>query len=189
MDIRRTEDGKLEAYVFVRHPEGSGIGAVKESFGNAPGVAFVAQFVGAFCLFGRVVADQFTELQGRIDTEYWGAGVRSDWSLNLTADREARPKRGSPDFCAMVRAEADGNPFEIIKDLDGQFLDQLPDGAYGAAVVTGDGYDLLVDLGADTPEGAVALVMQLRAIPGIARTATAIADLSNGNAIRPPEQS
>jgi hypothetical protein len=187
MEIRRQEDGNLESYVFVQHPDGEGIGAVKQAFSEAPGVDFVAQFVGAFTLFGKVLASELGELQTRIDTEYWGRGIRSDWSLNLTTDRTARPKRGSPDFCAMVRAQAEGNPFQVIVGLDDEFLGKVPDLAYGAAVVTGHDYDLLVDLGADTVEEVIQMVIQMRKVPGIGRTATALADLSNGNAIRPQQ--
>jgi hypothetical protein len=176
----RTAEGNLEAYVFATASDGSKNGFVKESFASKPGVAFVGQFVGAFSLFGRVLASDLSELQTRIDDDYWDAGIRSHWSLNLTGDRIEAPKRASPDICALVRVRARDDPFDVIGRLDEQFSGS----AYGAAVVTGSDYDMLVDLGADTVEDVLDRVLQLRAIPGVGRTATALADLAN-NAIRP----
>jgi hypothetical protein len=175
-----TERNELEAYVFERDVGSKGIDGLKGTFAEQAGVRFVGQFVGAFTLFARVVADDLGQLQGRIKNEYWNAGVRSDWSLNLTANRTAAPKRASPDICALVCARADDDPFQVIDALDGRFLDE---GDYGAAVVTARDFDLLVDLGAETVEAVLDRVIALRAIPGIGRTPTAIADLAD-NAIR-----
>lgn len=181
MDVEiRTEEGLLEAYVFERHLDGQGIGELKEAFAATPGVRFVGQFVGAFSLFGRVVAEDLGELQRRIAGEYRDAGIHSDWSLNLTGSREAAPKRFSPDICALVCARATEDPYVVIHAIDERF-----DGtSYGAAVVTARDFDLLVDLGADSVEEVVDRVRELRAIAGIGRTSTALADLA-GNAIRP----
>jgi hypothetical protein len=185
MDIR-TERGELEAYVFERHIEAGGIDAIKGSFSLAPGVRFVGQFVGAFSLFARVVANDLGELQRRIAGEYWESGIHSDWSLNLTGARTAAPKRASPDICALVCARATGDPFLALAALDAHFL---PDKAhsYGAAVVTAQDFDLLVDLGADTVEEVLDRVVELRGIDGIGRTATALADISS--ALRNDESS
>jgi hypothetical protein len=180
MDIR-TKEGELEAYVFERDIGPEGIDSLKGSFATAPGVRFVGQFVGAFTLFARVVADDLSQLQRRISGEYWEAGIRSDWSLNLTGDRLAAPKRASPEICALVCARTADDPFEVIGRLDDRFLEE---GAYGAAVVTAPDFDLLVDLGADTVEEVIDRVLALREVSGIGRTATAIADLAD-NAIRP----
>jgi hypothetical protein len=178
MDIR-TQEGKIEAYVFERHIEGKSISALRSDFASQPGVAFVAQFVGAFQLFARVVVDELAELQNLIDGDYRNAGIHSDWSVNLTGQRVAAPKRASPDICALVCVKANGNPFEIIEAIDQEF-----DGtSYGAAVVTAADFDLLVDLGADSIEAVIDRVKQLRRIDGIGRTATAVADLAD-NAIR-----
>jgi hypothetical protein len=182
MDIR-TKDGELEAYVFERDIGPEGIDSLKGTFAGTPGVRFVGQFVGAFTLFARVVAADLSELQGRIGGEYWEAGIRSDWSLNLTADRLAAPKRASPEICALVCARVDDDPFAVLGRLDERFLEE---GAYGAAVVTARDFDLLVDLGADTVEEVIDRVLALRSVNGIGRTATAVADLAD-NAIRPTQ--
>ena len=180
MDIR-TQEGKIEAYVFERHVEGKSISALRSDLAGQPGVAFVAQFVGAFQLFARVVVDELAELQNLIDGDYRNAGIHSDWSVNLTGQRVAAPKRASPDICALVCAKSTGDPFEIIDAIDAEF-----DGTgipYGAAVVTAADFDLLVDLGADDVESVIDRVKRLRRVDGIGRTATAIADLAD-NAIR-----
>jgi hypothetical protein len=182
MDIR-TVDGEIEAYIFERHIEVGGIDGIKTGLAGAPGVRFVGQFVGAFNLFARVVASDLGELQRRIAVDYWEAGIRSDFSINLTGDRIAAPKRQSPDICALVCARATADPFEVIKTLDGRFLDVIP---YGAAVVTAPNFDLLVDIGGDTIEDVIDRVLVLRGLPGVGRTSTALADLAD-NAMRPAE--
>jgi hypothetical protein len=180
----RTEEGLIEAYVFERHVADSvaelGIEGLKTALAAAPGVRFVAQFVGAFNLFARVVAQDLGQLQRRIAGEYYEAGVRSDWSLNLTGPRPSAPKRHSPDVCALVCCQTTVDPFGVL-----DVLDQMFDGAgdYGAAVVNAPDFDVLVDLGAPTIEDVLERVLQLRAVPGIGRTATAFADLER-NAIR-----
>jgi hypothetical protein len=179
----RTAEGNIEAYVFEREVHPSGIDSVKGSFASSPGVRFIGQFVGAFSLFARVVASDLGELQRRIAGEYFEAGLRSDWSLNLTGSRMAAPKRGSPDICALVCARATADPFEVLETLDGRFLDEIP---YGAAVVTAAHFDLLVDLGGDTIEEVVERVFELRHLPGVGRTSTSLADLAD-NAIRPEQ--
>jgi hypothetical protein len=180
----RTEEGKIEAYVFERHIDVGGITGIKTGLAGAPGVGFVAQFVGDFNLFARVVADDLADLQRHIAGEYFAAGVRSDWSVNLTGDRILAPKRGSPAICALVRAQVTVEPFDLLGTLDEQF--RHLDHAYGAAVVTARDFDVLVDLGADTIEEVIGLVQQLRGVSGISRTSTALADLTE-NAIRPME--
>ncbi len=176
----RTDEGFIEAYIFERHIEAGGIDGIKAGLAGAPGVAFVGQFVGAFNLFARVVASDLAELQHRIAGEYWEAGIRSDFSVNLTGARAAAPKRHSPAICALVCAQTTVNPFELLGTLDDHFLSA---GDYGAAVVTASDFDLLVDLGADTIELVIDRVLELRDVPGIGRTSTALADVTE--AIRP----
>jgi hypothetical protein len=177
----RTDEGNIEAYIFERHIDAGGIDGIKAGLAGAPGVRFVGQFVGAFNLFARVVASDLAELQRRIAGEYWEAGIRSDFSVNLTGARVAAPKRQSPDICALVCAQTAVDPFGLLDELDEHFLSA---GAYGAAVVTASDFDLLIDLGADTIELVIDRVLELRSVPGIGRTSTALADLAD-NAIRP----
>lgn len=182
MDSIRTDNDKIEAYVFEQHIDAGGIDAIKSAMASAPGVGFIAQFVGAFNLFARVVADDVGQLQRHIKDDYYRAGIRSDWSVNLTGKRILAPKRGSPDICALVCVQATVNPFDLLLTLDAHFGEV----DYGAAVVTAANFDVLVDLGADTIEQVMDRVMELRATPGIGRTATAVADLADDkNAIRP----
>ncbi len=176
-----TDDHMLEAYVFETHLEAGRAADIKSQLISQDGVQFVAQFVGHFSLFARVTAASLGELQERIDGVYRDAGVHSDWSLNLTAGAAAGPKRGSPQFCALVCARATKDPFEVRAALDAGFLN---DGE-GAGVINAEDFDLLVDLGADTMDELVQRVKDLRAVPGIGRTATSFADLlANDNAVR-----
>jgi hypothetical protein len=182
----RTKENLIEAYAFERHIDTASIGALKEALARAPGVEFVGQFVGAFTVFARVVAEELAQLQERIAGPYFEAGLHSAWSINLTGDRDMVPKRGSPDICALVRARTTEDPFVVIENLDARFGRFGTEGGYGAAVVTGAGYDLLVDLGAETLEQVVERVVTLRTVQGIGRTSTSLADLRD-NALRPKE--
>ena len=180
MDIR-TQENLIEAYLFERHIDADRIGNIKSALAGQDGVQFVAQFVGAFNLFARVVAADLGELQGRIAGQYYDVGVRSEWSLNLTGARPKAPKRHSPYICALVCCRTSVDPFGLLGTLDKLFDAER---GYGAAVVNAPDFDVLVDLGADTIEEVVDLVVRLREVKGIGRTSTAFADLDN-NAIRP----
>jgi hypothetical protein len=180
----RTDDGLLEAYVFERTVTKPTIGGLKSDLAGKPGVAFVAQFVGYFSLFARVTAESLGELQERIDGPYRTAGLRSDWSMNLTASAAAAPKRGSPDFCALVCARTKTDPFGVQEALEDNFLRLDAEGGEGAAVINHDDFDVLVDLGADDFEGLIDRVKGLRQQPGIGRTATSFSSLAD-NALRP----
>jgi hypothetical protein len=178
--LRRQEDGLLEAYVFEKASAAARIAELRSGLADAPGVEFVAQFIGHFSLFARVVAESVGQLQERIDGPYRDAGIRSDWSLNLTAASAAAPKRASPDLCALVCARTTDNPFDVRSALDDGFLRDHE----GAAVINHPAFDLLIDLGAESIEEVVDRVKALRTQDGIGRTATAFADLAD-NAIRP----
>ena len=178
-------------YIFIRdpHPDPR---TVKENLAGKPGVYFVAEFVGTFVVFAAVEHDTLQELQEAIAGVYWEAGLRSETSTIIKASPLAAPKRGSPEYCGLIRATiADRDPFEVLDDLDRTFEGRFhedPDHEhffYGAALVTGP-YDLLIDLGADTKRQINEMVTrEIRTIPGIRRTVTAHAFLP-GNAIRPP---
>jgi hypothetical protein len=192
VDIKRTEDDLYEAYIFERHVAPAGISAVKKFLAMQPGVEFVAQFVGAFNLFARVVAPDLGTLQQRIAEDYFEAGIRSDFSLNLTGPKPTAPKRGSPPICALVCCSVDvpdAITFDAqLEDKFNDFLaanrDQFPKGTYASAVINHPDFDVLVDLGEDSIEKVLDLVLQLRTFLGDgARTATAFADLTN-NEIR-----
>jgi hypothetical protein len=178
VDIRN-KDHEIEAYLFQHHVGDPGINAVRDSLVEMQGVRFVGQFIGAFSLFARVVSPELGELQRRIGDDYARAGVGSTWSVNLTAKSAAAPKRGSPDMCALVLARIKGDPFEFREMLDADFLDigdEVPH--EGAAVITALDWELLVDLGGDTVEDVLERVAAFRALPGVKRTATAIADIT-----------
>jgi hypothetical protein len=96
------------------------------------------------------------------------------------------PKRGSPAYCALVRASA-ADPDAALDALDERFAVRdeeqgalPPDertSSYGAAIVNGT-YDLLIDVGMPTFEETRDLVRDdVRTVPGIERTVTAFAHL------------
>ncbi len=149
------------------------------------GVTFAGRFVGSFSVYAHVEADALKDLQDLIDGPLWDAGFRSDWSLEVQRSQIMGPKRGSPDHCALVRVRPEGDPFDLLGRLDDHF-GPLYDGDtywYGAAVVSGRGYDLLVDLGRPTWDQLRAAVLEdLRGVAGIAGTDTSVAYLP-GNAV------
>lgn len=177
-------------YIFIRDPYPDPR-TVKQNLATQPGVYFVAEFVGTFVVFAAVEFDTLQELQEAISGVYWEAGLRSETSTIVQSSRLAAPKRGSPEYCGLVRATiGDRDPFEVLEDLDRKFEQRFNEDPnhehfwYGAALVTG-GYDLLIDLGADTKGKVNEMVARdVRAVPGIRRTITAHAHLP-GNEIRP----
>lgn len=184
-------DGKLQFYVFSDCVEsGKKIRDAIEEFARKPGVRFVAQFVGAYSIFGAVEFETLEQAQSAIAADYWEAGVRSEWSTLVESSRVLAPKRGSPDHCAIVRAQAEGDPRELLRAIDDRFEERALAAAhtvfsYGAGVVTGKDFDLLIDLGAETLDELVRTVLvDLRGVDGIRRTATSLAYLP-GNEIRP----
>jgi hypothetical protein len=181
----------LESYVFMSDLDvGTNPRQVKEAFATRRGVRFVAEFVGSFKIFGAVETATLEDLQNLIAGEYWETGLRSDWSTLVKASELMTPKRGSPDYCAIVRAQPTDDAIEVLGRLDDRFRERFEaDPAhghfvYGAAVVTGS-WDLLIDLGADSRSEVMGLVLDdVRQVSGIGRTQTSLAYLP-GNAIRP----
>lgn len=177
-------------YIFVREPDPDPR-TVKQNLAGAPGVYFVAEFVGTFLVFAAVEHATLEDLQNAIAGSYWEAGLRSETSTLVESSRLAAPKRGSPDYCGIIRAEVvDRSPTDVLADLDERFEGRFNADPthehfwYGAAVVTGP-YDLLIDLGADSRGDIDRMVARdVRAVAGIGKTATAHAYLP-GNEIRP----
>lgn len=172
-------------YMFVGNPDPDPR-TVKQNLAKQPGVYFVAEFVGTFRVFAAVEHDTLEDLQNAIAGAYWQAGLRSETSELVQSSRLAAPKRGSPSFCGMIRAEvADRDPVDVLDELDARFegrfyADPNHDHFwYGAAVVTGP-YDLLIDLGADSATEIDRIVIKdVRGVAGIHKTVTAHAYLPN----------
>lgn len=175
--------GEIDAYVFIRSFEGRP-SQVLGRFIGLPGVRFTARFTGAFTGFGAVEADSLQELQDLVDGPYRDAGIRSDWSV-VTKPGVLIPKRRSPTLCALVRvAVSDGtDPDVLLDDLEREFGAAAEETGYAAAVVTGQGYDLLVEFGAEDLPTLWGRVRALRNVTGVGRTSTAVADMRD-NALR-----
>jgi hypothetical protein len=144
-------------------------------------VRFIGQFIGSFQVYAHIQVDSLASAQRLASDVLWGEGLRSESSTEVRESRIMAPKRASPDFCALIRIRPDIDPFSMLDRLDDHF-ERLVDPEtywYGAAVVTGRGYDLLVDLGRPSFEELFeAVVRDLRAVDGIGRTDTSWADLS-----------
>ncbi len=184
-------DGMLQFYGFADHIEpGKTVRQVVEDLARQPGVRFVAQFTGAYLVFAAAEHETLEQAQAAIGA-YVDAGFRTEWSTLVGPSRLDAPKRQSPDYCAIVRAQADGDPERILAAIDDRFEERFrADPAhehfsYGAGVVTGRDFDLLVDLGADSiDELARTISRELRTVGGVGRTSTSFAYLP-GNAVRP----
>jgi hypothetical protein len=166
---------------------------VKRELADVPGTYFVAEYEGAFKVFAANESDDLQALQGQTDAAF-AAGVRAEDVLHLVqSSRVASPKRGSPEYSAIVVAIPTDDPFDVLSRVDDEFearfLADEPDHPnfwYAAAVVAGK-YDILVDLGARTKRAVTDLVVRdLRRVRGIGRTITSYAYLP-GNEIRPPK--
>jgi hypothetical protein len=191
-------DGMLQFYGFTDHVEpGKTVRQMVQDIARQPGVRFVAQFTGSFLVFAAAEHASLGDAQTAIGDAYVNAGLRSEWSQLVVPSRVEAPKRGSPDFCALVRARARDDPETVLGRIDDAFEERHnadpshTSFSYGAGVVTGRDYDLLIDLGTDTLHELFRTVKDdLRSVSGLGRTSTATADLRD-NAVRPgkPESS
>jgi len=166
---------------------GRSIRQVVESVGaNRDQVKFVAHFIGSFLVYTRVETPSLGDAQTFIAGPLWEAGVRSQASTEIKVSRIMGPKRASPPYCALVRVRAAGSPFDLLDALDETFKSKFNENTYwyGAAVVSGRGFDVLVDLGRPSFEELwKAIVDDLLTVEGIAGTDSSFAYLP-GNAIR-----
>jgi hypothetical protein len=179
--IRDPEDDKIHLHVFSHATDrspGDLVASVNE-LGDAR-VIFASQYVGSFQVYAHARVDS-TEDAMSLSNALWPAGVHTTISSEVALSQIQAPKRHSPQFSALVRVRPAGNPFDLLTALDERFEHLFdPDGGYwyGAAVVTGRGYDVLVDLGRDTLEDLVTSVLvDLREVDGLGRTDTSWSDL------------
>lgn len=168
---------------------------VVEAMAEDPGVRFVAQFVGPFIVFAAAEHPTLEAAQQAIGDGYLQAGFRTEWSVEVVRSQVQGPKRGSPDYCAIVRVQARDDAETVLGRLDGKFGQRHNDDPshthfnYGAAVVTGENFDILVDLGSDSKNELLRTVLRdLREVEGVGRTATGIAYLP-GNKLPAPSES
>jgi hypothetical protein len=182
--IRDPSDDRFHLHVFSHAADrspGDIVKALREL--ESPRVRFASQYIGSFQAYAHVEVDALDEAM-RLANELWGRGIRTETSSEVKISRINGPKRASPRYNALVRIRPDIGPFRLLDDLDDAFESRFdPDTYwYGAAVVTGRGYDLLVDLGRPTIEElAEAVLDDLRAVDGIGRTDTSWADLEENS--------
>jgi hypothetical protein len=180
-----------EAYGFTSNvPPGKSPRDVVDEIAKQPGIRFVARFAGDFLVFAAAQHGTFEELQTAVTDPYWEAGLRTEWAVMSKLSQIMGPKRGSPDYSAIVRARALIDPEDALKALDARFRERSDADphhehfCYGAAIV-GAQWDLLVDLGADSHAELERIVRkELRTVEGIELGPAARAFLPN-NAKRP----
>lgn len=183
------QESHIDAYTFVDQVEpGKRIADVlEEAFERNPKtVRFTGQFSGTFIGFVALKLSDLREGHELANGGLWDAGIRCETSQVIKPSRLEIPKRGSPDFCALVRANAD-DPEAALDALDDVFGPRQEEQEprpheersfnYGAAIVSGT-YDLLIDVGAPTRSETIDLVKEVRALaPNIRRTVTSFAFL------------
>jgi hypothetical protein len=189
-------EGEYWSYIFTNDiPPGKTPRDVVNELAEQPGVRFVAQYEGGFKVFCAVTHPNLQVLQERVNDFYWGAGLHTD-TFTLVTSGLAVPKRHSPEFSAIVLARADGDAGTVLGNIDAFFESRAaedPDHvhfSYGAAVVEGPRFDLLVDLGTDDEDELVRTVREdLLRIEGVGRTTNRARAFLPGNAKRPGGQS
>lgn len=197
-----TMDGEgpppVDAYVFMHLFDPSAprqgfskVDDVLDQFRGKSGVRWAHQFVGSFVAFGAVTVATLNDLQALIAGEYWDAGVRSEWSIADRPSRYGAPHKGSPPFHALVRVRtADRTAGDVLDDLDDAFapivdplIETHGDGwhdyfYYAAALVSGKGFDILVELADNSLDEIKTLIFEkIRTIDGVAATDSSFAHI------------
>jgi len=191
-------EGRLQFYGFLDHVgPGQTAKQVRDDLAQQPGVRFVAEFQGACVVFAAAEYDTVKAAEAAI-----GAGTDAaslDWFTLTSPSRLAAPKRQSPNFCSIVRAQAQGSPpIQVLSGIDDRFKDRFDAdpghvhfsyGAcvvepYGADAVAGTAFDVLIDLGADSKKQTGDLAGELRTVMGVGTVWESNASLA-GNAKRP----
>jgi len=178
--IRDPRDGLFHLHVFS-HATDRAPAEIVDGLRHLEGrhVRFASQYVGSFQVYVHLAVDSVAEAM-RAGNILWPAGVRTETSSEVKVSRINGPKRASPRYSALVRIRPAVDPFHLLDQLDDAFESRVDPETYwyGAAVVTGRGYDLLVDLGRPTEDELLAAVLEdLRGVDGIRRTDTSWADL------------
>jgi hypothetical protein len=175
------EEGSMtDVYGFVDQLDPSPATLVRAA-AAIDGVRFAARFVGRYSVFLRAEVSDLTDLQDRIAPALAQAGFRTvTWSVGVAGFAATLPKRRKTSFCALVRAPAVGDLEEVIGSLNEEFAPEADDGetfSFGAAGVSGEGYDLLIDLGGPSMPDVKQLVMRARNVSGVGPTETSFAHL------------
>jgi hypothetical protein len=199
--MAQTEAKQEQWYCFSNDiPPGKTIREVIDDIARQPGIRFVAQFTGEYKIFAAAEFDEFEELQSAIAENYGPAGLSSKWVKLDISSQIAAPKRGSPDYCAIVKVKVDGDPDEVLAAMDDAFEDRYqqdePDHhlfSYGACtVVLGSDFQILVDLGADSFQEVIRTAkVDLGAVDGVQPPLDISWSFLPGNAKRPgnPDES
>lgn len=173
---------QVDAYVFMHLVDpGANIREVLDRFGSMPSVRFAHQFVGSFIGFGAVTVADLAELQDLIAGDFWGAGVRSEWSIVFQESRMLAPHKTSPPHYALVRVKAaPGMTRAVLRALDDVYEQRIrnepPEFHYAAAIVSGRGFDILVELAADSlQEVQDSILTDLASVDGVVSTDSSFA--------------
>jgi hypothetical protein len=164
-----------EAYGFVGNAGSDPAGFVRE-VREISGVRFAARTFGAYDVFLAAEAPSLRALQNDVAGAVKRAGARHvRWSL-VVGPQALHPKRFVTAISAFVRVSSP-DPVALLEGLVEGFapLNDRDGFGFGAAVVTGEGYDLLVELGAPSEDDAIDLVFGLRGADGVGGTETTFA--------------
>lgn len=162
------------AYGFVGDAGEDAAGLIA-GLGAVDGVRFAARTIGAYDAVVVATVSGLAALQAEVLPAVAAAGARNvRWSLAVGPDL-VLPKRFVAPLGAFVRLQVDDveGVLDELLDTFSSLNDQEGFG-FGAAIVTGDGYDVLVDLGAPSDGELVELVFRLRGVPGVGRTETTL---------------
>jgi len=191
-------DGELWSYIISEAEAGEQRPSeLVDAIATLEKIRFTARYKSScpdFEIFTAVTHDDLAELQARMDQDFWSAGLRTQTFTLVSASPMGVPKRHSPDWNAIVFANAKGASAEtVLGRIDDVFRDRAEADenrvhfSYAAAVVDGS-YDLLVDLGTDNLDELERTVREdLYPVEGFGRRCPGWAYLP-GNAKRPNAQ-
>jgi hypothetical protein len=159
------------------------------------GVRWAQHVVGSYVVFGAVTAPSLRDLQRWITDDFWKAGVRSEWSVKDRPSLWGAPYKHSPPYYSFIRVRSRGNPRMVLRALDERMREkidplieeygldnQYQEGGwrdhfdYRAATVSGKGFDILVEMAAESREELIDTIFEyVGTTDGVESTDTAFA--------------
>jgi hypothetical protein len=179
----------VHVFVFVDHVERddptNGLSRAIDALEGVEEVRFAARMLGPYAVFAHLRTDDLGAMLDLIDGPLWERGIRCSYanerSVTVTPAGKKGTKRDSPGVIGLTKIwmEPSGAIDDDVEDLLQSLPKYVGPTFKGASSVAGD-FDILLQLGHDSDvEVVLYAASQVRRIPGVARTETALTQLED----------